>query len=42
MLLVFEAMGLWKTGEIDELLSDCDKLSRMITSFTRSRKAIEE
>ena len=41
MLLVFEAMGLWETGMIDELLNDCDKLSRMITNFTRARKEIE-
>lgn len=38
MLLVFEAMGLWQKGQIDALLSDGDKLSRMITNFTRSRK----
>jgi four helix bundle protein len=38
MLLVFEAMGLWKVGEIDALLADCDKLSRMITNFSRARK----
>lgn len=37
MLLVFEAMGLWREGEIDSLLSDCDKLSRMITNFARAR-----
>lgn len=37
MLLVFEAMGLWQKGEIDDLLSDCDRLSRMITSFARTR-----
>ncbi len=38
MLLVFEAMGLWRTGEIDGLLEDCDKLSRMIMNFARARK----
>jgi len=38
MLLVFEAMGLWCEGEIDDLLDDCDKLSRMITNYSRSRK----
>lgn len=37
MPLVFEAMGLWETGGINQLLYDCDKLSRMITSFSRSR-----
>lgn len=38
MLLVLEAMGLWDEGEIDELLWGCDKLSRMITRFSRSKK----
>ena len=37
MLLVFEAMGVWAAGEIDELLAVCDRLSRMITSFSRAR-----
>ena len=36
MLLVFEAMGLWESGDIDELLCNCDSLSRMITSFSRT------
>jgi four helix bundle protein len=38
MLLVFEAMGLWNAGDIDGLLDNCDKLSRMITNYSRSRK----
>jgi four helix bundle protein len=38
MLLVFESMGLWGKGEVDGLLVDSDRLSRMITSFARSRK----
>lgn len=37
MLLVFEAMGIWHEGEIDDLLSQCDKLSRMITNFSRAK-----
>lgn len=37
MLLVFEAMELWEKGQIDQLLDDCDKLSRMITNYARSR-----
>jgi four helix bundle protein len=36
MLMVFESLGLFKTGEIDPLLSDCDMLSRKITNFSRS------
>lgn len=36
MLLVFEAMGLWPQGNIDNLLSECDEISRMVTSFSRS------
>lgn len=37
MLLVFESMNLVTATEIAELLGDCDKLSRMITNFSRSR-----
>ena len=37
MLLVFDAMGVWSKGEIDELLAMCVGLSRMITSFSRAR-----
>jgi four helix bundle protein len=36
MLLVFERLELLKETEIDELLWDCDKLSRGITNFSRS------
>jgi four helix bundle protein len=36
MLLVFEALGLFSSGEIDELLLDCDTLSRKITNFSRT------
>lgn len=37
MLLVFEAMQLVSTDEIARLLSEYDQLSRMVTSFSRSR-----
>ncbi|MCX6921851.1 MAG: four helix bundle protein [Verrucomicrobia bacterium] len=36
MLLVFESLRLLAPGEADELLIDCDKLSRKITNFSRS------
>ncbi|HKO42635.1 MAG TPA: four helix bundle protein [Pyrinomonadaceae bacterium] len=36
MLMVFESLGLFKPGEIDPLLIDCDVLSRKITNFSRS------
>lgn len=36
MLLVFEKMDLLKSVEIDELLWDCDTLSRSITNFSRT------
>ncbi len=36
MLMVFERLALFKAEEIDELLSDCDLLSRKITNFSRS------
>ena len=38
MLMVFEALGLFGRSEIDELLIDCDVLSRKITNFSRSLK----
>ena len=38
MLMVFEGLGLFSSAEIDELLSDCDMLSRKITNFSRSLK----
>jgi four helix bundle protein len=36
MLLVFEKLGLLKETETDQLLWDCDTLSRGITNFSRS------
>ena len=36
MLLVFETLELLNTRQVDELLEDCDHLSRKITSFSRS------
>jgi len=36
MLMVFEALGLFSSSDIDELLTDCDLLSRKITNFSRS------
>src|SRR6185295_3372762 len=36
MLMVFERLGLLNTNEVDELLTDCDVLSRKITNFSRS------
>jgi four helix bundle protein len=38
MLMVFEALGLFARSEIDDLLTDCDLLSRKITNFSRSLK----
>ena len=38
MLMVFEALGLFSASEIDELLNDCDVLSRKITNFSRALK----
>ena len=35
MLMVFESLGLLRTEQISELLTDCDLLSRKITSFSR-------
>ena len=37
MLLVFERLELLKEAETDQLLWDCDTLSRGITNFSRSR-----
>ncbi|HXT64197.1 MAG TPA: four helix bundle protein [Pyrinomonadaceae bacterium] len=39
MLMVFEALGLFAAAEIDDLLTDCDVLSRKITNFSRAFKA---
>jgi four helix bundle protein len=36
MLMVFEGLGLLSAVEIDELLKDCDMLSRKITNFSRT------
>jgi four helix bundle protein len=36
MLLVFEDLKLVTGNEIDELLEDCDKLSRKIVAFSRT------
>ena len=36
MLMVFESLGLLRTEQISEVLTDCDLLSRKITSFSRS------
>jgi four helix bundle protein len=38
MLMVFESLGLFSTGDIDPFLTDCDMLSRKITNFSRSLK----
>ncbi len=35
MLLVFEKMQLVDTAKVNELLTDCDVLSRKITNFSR-------
>ena len=34
MLMVFESLGLFSPSDIDELLTDCDILSRKITNFS--------
>jgi len=36
MLLVFEKMALVEASKIDDLLADCDSLSRKITNFVRT------
>ena len=36
MLMVFESLGLFSRAQIDEILGDCDILSRKITNFSRS------
>lgn len=36
MLLVFEKLGLFASTEIDELLANCDLLSRKITNFSKT------
>ena len=37
MLLVFEAMNLFSRDDIASPLNGCDKLSRMITNYSRTR-----
>jgi len=39
MLLVFEKLGQLEASEVDELLLDCDLLSRKITNFSRSLRS---
>ncbi len=39
MLMVFESLGLFSSSDIDELLTDCDILSRKTTNFSRSLKS---
>jgi four helix bundle protein len=36
ILLVLEAAGYWPAGSLDSVLADCDRLSRMITNYSRS------
>jgi hypothetical protein len=36
MLMVFETLGLFESGEIDRVLAKCDLLSRKITNFSRT------
>ncbi|HKZ79909.1 MAG TPA: four helix bundle protein [Pyrinomonadaceae bacterium] len=36
MLMVFESLGLFTSLEVDELLTNCDTLSRKITNFSRT------
>jgi four helix bundle protein len=36
MLLVFERLGLLESAQVDELLWDCDEVSRKITNFSRA------
>jgi len=36
MLMVFESLGLFRSADIDGLLTDCDLLSRKITNFSKT------
>jgi four helix bundle protein len=36
MLMVFESLGLLDASDVDVLVTDCDMLSRKVTSFSRS------
>lgn len=38
MLMVFEAMTILAPDEISQSLDDCDKLSRMISNYARTRQ----
>src|SRR6267378_2490230 len=38
IVMVFESLGLFASAEIDDLLTDCDMLSRKITNFSRTLK----
>ena len=40
MVLVFEALGLLAAKEADELLEDCDQLSRKTTNLSRSLQGL--
>lgn len=39
MLMVFEKLNLVTSAEVDDMLGDCDILSRKITNFSRSLKS---
>jgi four helix bundle protein len=39
VLMVFESIGLFSPADIDELLTECDVLSRKITNFSKSLKS---
>ena len=39
MLMVFESLGLFHSGDIDSLLTDCDLLSRKITNFSKTLRS---
>jgi four helix bundle protein len=39
MLMVFEKLSLLSSSDVDELLTNCDILSRKITNFSRSLKS---
>lgn len=36
MLLVFVKMGLWERRDIENILEQCDHISRMLTNYARS------
>ncbi len=39
MLMVFESLSLFHSGDIDGLLTDCDLLSRKITNFAKTLRS---